>query len=32
MFLDAVREMMDADGETSGEELERFSLLKQLTR
>jgi uncharacterized tellurite resistance protein B-like protein len=32
LFLDAVREMMEADGETSPEERETFSLLEQLTR
>ncbi len=32
LFLDAVREMMDADGEVSPEENETFSLLRQLTK
>ncbi len=32
ILLDAVREMMEADGEASPEEKETFSLLRQLTR
>jgi len=32
LFLDAVREMMEADGDTSPEERETYSLLRQLTR
>jgi uncharacterized tellurite resistance protein B-like protein len=32
IFLEAVREMMEADGETSPEERETYSLLRQLTR
>jgi uncharacterized tellurite resistance protein B-like protein len=32
LFLDAVREMVGADGETSPEEKETLALLEQLTR
>ncbi len=32
LFLEALREMMEADGETSPEEKETFALLRQLTR
>jgi uncharacterized tellurite resistance protein B-like protein len=32
MFLEAVRELMESDGQTSPEEKETYSLLQQLTR